>query len=97
MKATYVFVLLLAIVSISEANLLTTLGPLISNVLRADIMDIIHCLLHNDKIIKDVNVIIDAILTKDFNNVITALMKVVMELKDEITKCINDPTGKLLK
>ena len=46
MKATYVFVLLLAIVSFSEANLLTTLGPLISNVLRADIMDIIHLVIY---------------------------------------------------
>ena len=91
MKAAFVFVLLLAIIAISESSLLNTFGTMVSGLLRADIMDIINCIIHNDIIIADLNVIIDAILKKDFNAVIVALSQVVMSLKDEITKCINDP------
>ena len=91
MKASFVLVLLLAIIAISESSLLNTFGTMVSGLLRADIMDIINCIIHNDIIIADLNVIIDAILKKDFNAVIVALSQVVMSLKDEITKCINDP------
>ena len=91
MKAAFVLVLLLAIIAISESSLLNTFGTMVSGLLRADIMDIINCIIHNDIIIADLNVIIDAILKKDFNAVIVALSQVVMSLKDEITKCINDP------
>ena len=91
MKAAFVLVLLLAIIAISESSLLNALGTMVSGLLRADIMDIINCIIHNDIIIADLNVIIDAILKKDFNAVIVALSQVVMSLKDEITKCINDP------
>ena len=91
MKAAFVLVLLLAIIAISESSLLNTFGTMVSGLLRADIMDIINCIIHNDIIIADLNVIIDAILKKDFNAVIVALSQVVMSLKDEITKCINNP------
>ena len=91
MKAAFVFVLLLAIIAISESSLISTFGTMVSGLLRADIMDIINCIIHNDIIIADINVIIDGILKKDFNAVIVALSQVVMSLKDEITKCINDP------
>jgi hypothetical protein len=91
MKAAFVLVLLLAIIAISESSLLNTFGTMVSGLLRADIVDIINCIIHNDIIIADLNVIIDAILKKDFNAVIVALSQVVMSLKDEITKCINDP------
>ena len=91
MKAAFVLVLLLAIIAISESSLLNTFGTMVSGLLRADIMDIINCIIHNDIIIADLNVIIDAILKKDFNAVIVALSQVIMSLKDEITKCINDP------
>ena len=91
MKAVFVFVLLLAIIAISESSLISTFGTMVSGLLRADIMDIINCIIHNDIIIADINVIIDGILKKDFNAVIVALSQVVMSLKDEITKCINDP------
>ena len=91
MKAVFVLVLLLAIIAISESSLLNTFGTMVSGLLRADIMDIIICIIHNDIIIADLNVIIDAILKKDFNAVIVALSQVVMSLKDEITKCINNP------
>ena len=91
MKAAFVLVLLLAIIAISESSLLNTFGTTVSGLLRADIMDIINCIIHNDIIIADLNVIIDAILKKDFNAVIVALSQVVMSLKDEITKCLNDP------
>ena len=91
MKAVFVFVLLLAIFAISESSALNTFGTMVSGLLRADIMDIINCIIHNDIIIADINVIIDAILKKDFNAVIVALSQVVMSLKDEITKCINNP------
>ena len=91
MKAAFVFVLLLAIIAISESSVLNTFGTMVSGLLRADIMDIINCIIHNDIIIADINVIIDGILKKDFNAVIVALSQVIMSLKDEITKCINDP------
>ena len=97
MKAVLVFVLLFSIISVNQSSLLTTVGGFISEMLRADILDVIDCFLHNDIIIKDVNVIIDAILTKDFNNVVVALTQVIMELKDEIEKCLNDPVGRLLQ
>ena len=97
MKAILVFVLLFSMISFNESSLLTTVGGFISEMLRADILDVIDCFLHNDIIIKDVNVIIDAILTKDFNNVVVALTQVIMELKDEIEKCLNDPVGRLLQ
>ena len=92
MKTTFVLILLLGIVSISQSSLLTTFGTVVSGILRADILDIIDCILHNDIIIKDVNVIIDAILTKDFNKIVVALTQVIIELKDEINKCINPET-----
>ena len=91
MKAGLLLVLLLSVISLSETSLLNTIGGYVSQYLRADILDIVDCILHNDKIIKDFNVIIDAILTKDFNNVVVALTQVIMELKDEITHCINPP------
>jgi hypothetical protein len=91
MRAAFVLVLLLAIIAISESSLLNYFGTMVSGLLRADIVDIINCIIHNDIIIADLNVIIDAILKKDFNAVIVALSQVVMSLKDEITKCINDP------
>ena len=97
MKAVLVFVLLFSMISFNESSLLTTVGGYLSQILRADILDIIDCFLHSDIIIKDANVIIDAILTKDFNKVVVALTQVIMELKDEITRCLNDPVGKLLQ
>ena len=97
MKVVLVIVLLFSIISVNQSSLLTTVGGFISEMLRADILDVIDCFLHNDIIIKDVNVIIDAILTKDFNNVVVALTQVIMELKDEIEKCLNDPVGRLLQ
>ena len=97
MRATYVLILLLGIISISQSSLLTTFGTFVSGILRADILEIIDCFLHNDIIIKDVNVIIDAILTKDFNKVVVALTQVIMELKDEIDKCINPETRLFIK
>ena len=98
MKAILVFTLLFALFSVNESNdLIKTFGNLVSHILRKDIFDIITCILHNDDIIYDLNVIIDAILTLDFNKIIIALTQVVFNLKDEITKCIDDPTKKLLK
>ena len=91
MKAAFVFVLLLAIIAISESSLLNNFGSMVSGLLWDDIFDIINCIIHNDIIIADINVIIDGILKKDFNAVIVALSQVVMSLKDEITKCINNP------
>ena len=91
MKSSFVLVLLLAMIVISESNLLKIFGTYVSGLLRADILDIIDCIIHNDIIIADINVIIDGILKKDFNAVIVALSQVVMSLKDEITKCINNP------
>ncbi len=69
----------------------------ISQILRADIIDIITCILHNNMIIYDVNIIIDAILTKDFNKIIVALSQVATNLIDEVKSCINNPTAKLLR
>ena len=97
MRTTFVLILLLGIISISQSSLLTTFGTFVSGILRADILEIIDCFLHNDIIIKDVNVIIDAILTKDFNKVVVALTQVIMELKDEIDKCINPETRLFIK
>ena len=91
MKVGLLLVLLLSIIALNESSLLTTFGEYMSELLRADILDIIDCILHNDKIIRDANKIIDAILTKDFNKVVVALSQVIMELKDEISWCINPP------
>ena len=93
-----VFTLLFALFSMNESNvLIKTFGDFVSHILRKDILDIITCILHNDSIIYDLNVIIDAILTFDFNQIIIALTQVVFDLKDQITKCIDDPTKNLLK
>ena len=91
MKAFYFLAIILTILSVSHCGPLDFIGNYISIILRADILDIIDCILHNQIIIKDVNIIIDAILTLNFNNIINALMKVVMELQKEITACINPP------
>ena len=91
MKAFYFLAIILTILSVSQCGPLDFIGNYISIILRADILDIIDCILHNQIIIKDVNIIIDAILTLNFNNIINALMKVVMELQKEITACINPP------
>ena len=97
MKATFLLVILLAMVSIYETSLLNTFGTILSEILRADILDAIDCILHNDVIIYDVNVIIDGIMTKDFSKIVAALAKVIQSLIDEVKKCINDPASRLLK
>ena len=91
MKVFYILAIMLTIISVSQCGPLDFIGYFLSSILRADILDIIDCIIHNQIIIKDLNVIIDAILTLDFNNIINALMKVVMELQKEITACINPP------
>ena len=91
MKVFYALAIILAIISVSECGPLDFIGYFLSSILRADILDIIDCIIHNQIIIKDLNVIIDAILTLDFNKIINALLKVVMELQKEITACINPP------
>ena len=91
MKVFYILAIILTIISVSQCGPLDFIGYFLSSILRADILDIIDCIIHNQIIIKDLNVIIDAILTLDFNNIINALMKVVMDLQKEITACINPP------
>ena len=81
-------------ISINEAYIMEKIGLFISKILRADIMDIITCILHTDKIIEDVNKIIDAILTKNFEKIIAVLSQVAMELVELVKICINDPTPK---
>lgn len=112
MKTALVLVLLLTLISFNESSIFSSLGGLlgggllsgsllsgdfISQILRADIIDIITCILHNNMIIYDVNIIIDAILTKDFNKIIVALSQVATSLIDEVKSCINNPTAKLLR
>ena len=96
MKAALLLVLLLSMISLNESNLLGNLAGFTSELLRADILDIVNCILHNDKIIAGVNVIIDAILTKNFDNILVALSQFILNDREEITKCINDPLGRLL-
>ena len=95
MKAIYTLALLFTIISLSQCGTFDFIGNYISVILRADILDIIDCILHDDLIIKDVNVVIDGIIdainTKDFQKVISALLKVVGELIDPIKTCINNP------
>ncbi len=95
MKAIYTLALLFTIISLSQCGTFDFIGNYISVILRADILDIIDCILHDSVIIKDVNVIIDGIIeainTKDFQKVINALLKVVGELIDPIKTCINNP------
>ena len=96
MKTGLLLVLLLSLISLYESSLLATIGSFASGILRADILDVIDCILHNDIIIKDVNVIIDALLTKDINKIVIALTQVIRELIDEINKCRN-PEANFLK
>ena len=95
MKAIYTLALFFTIISLSQCGTFDFIGNYISVILRADILDIIDCILHDDLIIKDVNVVIDGIIdainTKDFQKVISALLKVVGELIDPIKSCINNP------
>ena len=95
MKAIYTLALLFTIISLSQCGTFDFIGNYISVILRADILDIIDCILHDYVIIKDVNVIIDGIIeainTQDFQKVINALLKVVGELIDPIKTCINNP------
>ena len=98
MKAIYTLALLFTIISLTKCGTFDFIGNYLSVILRADVLDIVDCILHNDKIIKDINVVIDgiieAIATQDFQKVITALLKVVSELIEEITACINNPPPK---
>ena len=98
MKAIYTLALLFTIISLTKCGTFDFIGNYLSVILRADVLDIVDCILHNDKIIKDINVVIDgiieAIATQDFQKVITALFKVVSELIEEITACINNPPPK---
>ena len=91
MKAIYTLAILLTIFSFTKCGTFDFIGEYISSILRADILDIIDCILHNDIIIKDLNVILDAVLTKNFDNVIQALLKVIGEIVDPIKNCINNP------
>ena len=98
MKAIYTLALFFTIISLTKCGTFDFIGNYLSVILRADVLDIVDCILHNDKIIKDINVVIDgiieAIATQDFQKVITALLKVVSELIEEITACINNPPPK---
>ena len=94
MKTIYTLAIIFALLSLSQCGAFDFIGNYISLILRADILDIIDCILHNDLIIKDVNVIIDALLTKDFYKIIAALSKVANELIDAIKVCINNPPPK---
>ena len=47
-------------------------------------------------LVRDVNINY-VFLTKDFNKVVVALTQVIMELKDEIDKCINPETRLFIK
>ena len=58
MKAFYFLAIILTILSVSQCGPLDFIGNYISIILRADILDIIDCILHNQIIIKDVNIII---------------------------------------
>ena len=95
MKIIYTLALLFTIISLSQCGTFDFIGEYLSVVLRADILDTIDCILHNDLIIKDVNVVIDgiieAIAAKDFQKVLNALLKVVGEIIDPIKNCINNP------
>ena len=95
MKAIYTLALLFTLISLSQCISLDFIGYVLSAVLRADILDIIHCILHNELIIKDINIIIDgiieAIAKKDFSKLISALIPIITGFIDEIKKCINTP------
>ena len=95
MKVALVLVLLLTMISINETSLLNYFGTYVSEILRADILESINCILHSEIIIYDVNVIIDGILTKDFNKMVAAIAKVIQSLIDEVKKCLNDPAFRL--
>ena len=94
MKAIYTLALLFTIISLAQCGTFDFVGRVLGLILRADILDIIDCILHNEIIIKDVNVIIDAILTKDFSKIIAALAAVAQELINKVTECINNPPPK---
>ena len=95
MKAIYTLALLFTLISLSQCLSFDFIGYVLSAVLRADILDIIHCILHNELIIKDINIIIDgiieAIAKKDFSKLISALIPIITGFIDEIKKCINTP------
>ena len=94
MKAIYSLIFLLALVSISQCGVLDFIGSYISVVLRADILDIIDCVLHNEIIIKDVNKIIDPLLKGDISAAIGLIASVASEIIAEFNKCKGNPTFK---
>lgn len=94
MKAILVFILALSLFSMNQSfYIFNTFGNFISNILRSDILDIINCIVHNPTIIYDINVIIDAILTKNFDKIIAALIKVGPNIATEVQKCIHPSQG----
>ena len=94
MKAIYTLALLFTIISLAQCGTFDFIGYYLSAILRADILDIIDCILHSEIIIRDINVIIDGLLTKDFYKIIAALTKVAQELINAIKECINNPPPK---
>ena len=91
MKVFYTLAIILTIISVSQCGPLDLIRNFLSSILRADILDIIDCILHNQIIIKEINVIIDAILTLDFEKIIIAIAGTIPVLQPEINKCINPP------
>ena len=90
MKTILLCLLFFTLLSYSnEASLFSFVGSFLNKIFRADITEIIDCILHNDQIIYDFNKIIDALLTKDINKIVVAVSQVITELKTLITACIN--------
>ena len=84
MKVFYILAIILTIISVSQCGPLDFIGYFLSSILRADILDIIDCIIHNQIIIKDLNVIIDAILTLDFNNIIFSYLYIYLDSAEAI-------------
>ena len=91
MKAVYSLILLLTLVSISQCGVFDFIGSYISVVLRADILDIIDCVLHNEIIIRDINKIIDPLLKGDIPGAIGLIASIAQEVVEEFNKCKENP------
>ena len=69
--------------------LLSPISPVSHPQISKSIIEIIDCILHNEKIENDVNRFIDAVIKGEFMGIIAVFMEVFYEMKTEIGNCWN--------
>ena len=65
----------------------------VSCLTKNDFFDSFQCLIKNEKIMKEVNNVIQVFKTKNFNDILSILLNAYLNIKEDVLKCF-EPTLK---